>query len=224
MKVLLVDADPQGSVGLSLTRHTKNLRGFFDFLGEEEADLESVVVKTRLETMHIVPAGQGSNYDMNEGYAGSAEADVERFLDAAAAADYDMCVVDTAAGMFGVTRDVLSHVGAVIVPQQAEPLGIRSMPKMLNALRAMRQVNPSLNVLGVLLTMVQANLPESLESSAAIREMLPESLVFKREIPRDGMVIRASSRGLPVGVLNENGLLIDVFDGICDEILTKLGD
>ena len=34
MNTLLVDADPQGSVGLSLTRQSRLLSGFYDFLAD----------------------------------------------------------------------------------------------------------------------------------------------------------------------------------------------
>ncbi len=36
-KVLVIDADPQGSVGLSLTKKTRTLKGFFDYLSDAGA-------------------------------------------------------------------------------------------------------------------------------------------------------------------------------------------
>jgi chromosome partitioning protein len=64
-----------------------------------------------------------------------------------------------------VTADVLTAANAVMIPQQAEPLGIRSVPKMLEALTRMRIVNPHLKVLGVVLTMMQVKLPESRDTA-----------------------------------------------------------
>ncbi len=66
-KVLVIDADPQGSVGLSLTKKTRTLKGFFDYLSDAKASFESVIVPTRMETLSLVPAGQGSDYDVSFG-------------------------------------------------------------------------------------------------------------------------------------------------------------
>ena len=133
-----------------------------------------------------------------------------------------MCVVDTAAGLFGATADVLSAATAVIVPQQAEPLGIRSVPKMLEVLARMRIVNPKLNILGVVLTMMQANLAESRETVQALRNLLPSEMVLKTVIPRDDLFIRASAKGLPVGVMESGAGALAVFDSMRAEIEAKL--
>jgi len=223
-KVLIIDADPQGSVGLSLTRKTRELKGFFDYLSDPTADFESMVVPTRMDTLSLVPAGQGSEYDMTFGYEApkSSKEGVKSFLKEAEKAGYDICIVDTAAGLFGVTQDALTEVDAVLVPQQAEPLGIRSMPKMLEALKKVRSLSPKLQILGVVLTMVQKNLRESTEACYGLRSILPEKLVMMAEIPRGDVFIQASARGLPVGVLKGGQRVSEKFDILRKEIEQKL--
>ena len=130
--------------------------------------------------------------------------------------------MDTAAGLFGATADVLSAATAVMVPQQAEPLGIRSVPKMLEALTRMRIVNPQLHILGVVLTMMQAKLPESRDTVQALRGLLPPELVMRTVVPRDDLFIRASARGLPVGVMDEGAQALAVFDRLRTEVEAKL--
>jgi chromosome partitioning protein len=136
---------------------------------------------------------------------------------------YEVCIIDSAAGLFGVTADVLSLSNAVIIPQQAEPLGVRSVPKMLEALTKMRVVNPRLNVLGVVMTMVQESLAESLDSVSALRELLPANLVMRDVVPRNDLFIRASAKGLPVGVMGGGEEMLKVFDDIRKEVIAKLG-
>ncbi len=223
-KVLIIDADPQGSVGLSLTKKTRMLKGFFDYLSDVSTSFESVVVPTRLETLSLVPAGQGSDYDMNFGYEADSgvAASVKLFLNDAEQAGYDICIVDTAAGLFGITKDILVEVDAVLVPQQSEPLGIRSMPKMLEALKKVRFQNPKMQILGVLLTMVQRELRESVEAGQGLRSVLPSNLVMATEIPRDDLFIRASARGIPVGALAEGARVLEEFNKLRREIERKL--
>lgn len=222
-RTLLVDADPQGSVGLSLTRQSRMLHGFYDAIDDPSLGLEKLVVPTRLRTMSIVPAGQRSEYELAEATLAESKPGIRRFFRMAEELGYDVCIIDSAAGLFGVTADVLSVVNSVLIPQQAEPLGVRSVPKMLEALTRMRSVNPHLNVLGVIMTMVQDRLPESLDSVKALRGLLPPSMVMQDVVPRDDLFIRASAKGLPVGVMAESADVTSVFDGIRVEIESKLG-
>ena len=221
-KTLLIDSDPQGSVGLSLTRQSRNLTGFYDFLSDSAMTVDEVIVPTRSETFSLVASGQGSDYEMNGGLPGSSRHRLRTFLEDVEASGIEVCIIDTAAGLFGVTADVLSVSSGVIVPQQAEPLGVRSVPKMLEALARMRAVNPRLEVLGVVLTMVQANLDESRESAAALRSILPAKMVLRSEVPRDDLFIKASARGLPIGVMPEGSGALTIFDNLRSDIEERL--
>lgn len=222
VRTLLVDADPQGSVGLSLTRQSRLLSGFYDYLSDPGIPLDRLIVPTRLETFSLVASGQASDYEAGGGGMGAHLARVRSFLRSVAARGFDLCLIDTAAGLFGVTGDVIASSDAIMIPQQAEPLGIRSVPKLLEGLNRLRVMNPRLSVLGVCLTMVQHDLAESIEAASALRELLPQDMVFNTQIPRDGLFVRASARGLPVGVLDDGAGAQVVFDALRAEIEAKL--
>jgi len=222
VKTLLVDADPQGSVGLSLTRQSRLLTGFYDYLADPGIPMDRLIVPTRLDTFALVACGQASDYEAGGGGMGAHLARVRAFLRGVEGRGFDLCLIDTAAGLFGVTGDVIASSDAVMIPQQAEPLGIRSVPKLLEGLNRLRVMNPRLNVLGVCLTMVQQDLAESTEAAHALRELLPQDMVFRTQIPRDGLFVRASARGLPIGVLEEGAGALAVFDSLRAEIDSKL--
>ena len=219
---LLVDADPQGSVGLSLTRQSRLLSGFYDFLADPGLPLDRLIVPTRLATFSLMASGQASDYEVGSGGTGTHLARVRAFLRSVTDRGFEMCLIDTAAGLFGVTGDIIASADAVLIPQQAEPLGIRSVPKLLEGLNRLRIMNPRLNVLGVCLSMVQADLAESREVATSLRQLLPPDMVFQTQIPRDPLFIRASARGLPVGVLEEGAGALAVFDSLRAEIEAKL--
>jgi len=221
-RTLLVDADPQGSVGLSLTRQTSQLTGFYDFLTTPNIPLERLIMPTRLPTLALVASGQADDYEAGGGGMGTHLARIKAFLRGVAARGFELCLIDTAAGLYGVSGDVIAASDALMIPQQAEPLGIRSVPRLLDGLARLRIMNPRLNVLGVCLTMVQYDLPESTEAAAALRRLLPPALVFQTQIPRDGLFIRASARGLPVGLLPDGAPAQAVFDALRTEITAKL--
>jgi chromosome partitioning protein len=184
--------------------------------------MDRLIVPTRLETFSLVASGQASDYEAAGGGMGTHLARVRGFFRSAAARGFDLCLIDTAAGLFGVTGDVIASSDAIMIPQQAEPLGIRSVPKLLEGLNRLRVMNPRLTVLGVCLTMVQKELAESTEAAAALRQLLPTDMVFQTQIPRDGLFVRASARGLPVGVLEDGAGAQFVFDSLRAEIEAKL--
>lgn len=222
VRTLLVDADPQGSVGLSLTRQSGLLAGFYDYLTDPGLAIGRLIVPTRLPTFALVACGHASDYEAGGGGMGAHLARVRAFLRGVAASGYDLCLIDTAAGLFGVTGDVISASDALLLPQQAEPLGIRSVPKLLEGLQRLRIMNPRLSVLGVCLTMVQYDLAESLEATVALRQLLPPEMVFRTQIPRDGLFVRASARGLPIGLLQGGAAGQRVFDALRTEIDAKI--
>lgn len=222
-RTLLVDADPQGSVGLSLTRQSRVLPGFYDLMADPVYPIERLIVSTRLETFSLVATGQTSDYELGGGGMGVTLHRVREFLRSVEGKGFDVCIIDTAAGLFGVTADILSASSAVIIPQQAEPLGIRSVPKLMSALARMKVVNPNLSVLGLLITMMQPNLAESRESAEALKEILPPEMFFQTMIPRDDIFIRASARGLPVGAMENGAGAMAVYDQVRMEVEAKLG-
>ncbi len=222
VKTLLVDADPQGSVGLSLTRQSRLLAGFYDYLADPKIPLERLIVPTRLKTFSLVPSGQGSDYEAGSGGMGAHLTRIKAFLAGVSAQGFDLCLIDTAAGLFGISGDVISSSDAIMIPQQSEPLGIRSVPKLLEGLQRLRVMNPRLSVLGVCLTMVQEDLTESTGAAVALRQLLPPAMVFQTQIPRDGLFVRASARGLPVGVLDDGAPVQRIFDSLRGEIETKI--
>ncbi len=176
---------------------------------------------TRLETFALVASGQASDYEVGGAPTGANLSRVRSFLRSVEARGFDICLIDTPAGLFGPTADIIASSDAVLVPQQAEPLGIRSVPKMLEGLNRLRVIHPRLVVLGVLMTMVPSEMAESRESVMALRH-LPQDFVFRTMIPRDPLFVRASARGLPVGVLEDGAGALAVFDSLRAEIEAKL--
>ena len=220
-KVLLIDLDPQGSVGLSLTKKSSKLNGFFDYLENPELKAKDTITQTKLETMSIVTAGRDSYLGLSSTLDIHKVQRLEAFFKEVKELDYDLCLVDTASGLFGFAGEMLNLSDGVFVPQQCEPLGIRSVPKLFQALVGIKEKNPNLQILGILLTMVQKELEESLESAEGLREILPAEFIFDIQIPRDNIFIKASAKGLPVALLPESEEIAQVFEDLRDEIYRK---
>ena len=200
---LLVDTDPQGAVGLSLTRTSRSKVGFFDFL-TGRVPLERTILSSRLPELSILPAGQ---YDACARQGLPLHEAPERLADLLRSAELrgvECLVVDTAAGLAGLTEAVVKACDYVVVPQQAEPLAVRSLPHLLETLARFRSEGAAVKVAGILLTMVMNDHEMSLKVAREIRELLPQDLLFKQSIPRMGSFLEASALGVPVALLKRN--------------------
>lgn len=221
--ILLVDTDPQGGVGLSLARSTRAKQGFYDFLcGDREFD--KLVLATRLPELQILPAGQ---YDasVRRGWpASEVPARLADLLRAAELRGVDCLIMDTAAGLNGMSETVIKACDFVILPQQAEPLAVRSVPHMLETLSRFRSEGAGVKVAGILMTMVMTGHSISQKVVSELRAMLPGSLLFDQQVPRMDTFLEASAMGVPVALLKRNPppeALI--FDQIAAEIEQRTG-
>ncbi len=220
---LLVDTDPQGAVGLSLARSTRERRGFYDFL-TSGLDLAEVILPTRLPEFSIVPAGQYDSCMRHGATLGDAPARIRDLLRAAELRGIDLVLLDTAAGLVGLTETVVKGCDYVIIPQQAEPLAARSIPHMLETLARFRAEGAPVKVAAILLTMVMTDHEMSLKVARELRQMLPPELMFKQSIPRLPSFLEASARGVPVALLKHNPppeALI--FDQLAAELEGRIG-
>ncbi len=219
---LLIDTDPQGSVGFSLSEKARRCAGFYDALRQRDSG-DSYILSTRLPELNIMPAGQlESFFDVKPtGYDGAA--DIRRILDNTRRRGFQIVIVDTPAGLTGYTADVLRSADYALVPQQAEPLGVRSMPQMLQALTQLRQQGARIELAGILLTMMQHEQRESAEVVRELRQIIPPRLLFECVVPRDPLFIRASGLGVPLGLLFNNPPAPAVaFDQLAAEVETRL--
>lgn len=221
--LLLVDTDPQGAVGLSLARSTRVRAGFYDFLGGHQ-NLRELVLPTRLPEFSIMPAGQYDTIMRMGVQLFDSGARIRDLLRAAQLAGFDVVLFDTAAGLTGVTESIIKSVDYALLPQQSEPLAVRSVPHMLETLARFRAEGSGVKVAGVLLSMVMEDSPTSLQVARELRQILPPDLMFKQSIPRLPSFLEASAYGVPVGLLRQNPPPeAFLFDQIAAELEARIG-
>ena len=220
---LLVDTDPQGAVGLSLAKSTRLKTGFYDFIAGG-AEVKDFILTTRLPEFSILPAG---HYDAVSRQGLHLEGVPRRIRDLLRGAELhgvDCVLLDTAAGLTGVTEMVVKAADYALIPQQSEPLAVRSVPHMLETLARFRAEGAGTKVAGVLLSMVMSDSPVSLQVARELRQVLPPELVFTQSIPRLQSFLEASAQGLPVALLKKNPPPEAIlFDQIAAELEERVG-
>jgi chromosome partitioning protein len=223
-RTLLVDTDPQGAVGLSLARSTRQRQGFYDVLSGT-ATLKDCLLVSRLPELSILPAGQ---YDaaVRQGLPATA-AIIPRVFDLhreIQQAGFDLVIFDTAAGLSGLTEQIVKSAHFVLIPQQCEPLAVRSVPHMLETLGRYRTEGATVRLAGVLLSMLMEASPVSVQVARELREIMPPEFVFRQSIPRLPSFLDAAALGVPVALLYATpppeALL---FDQIAAELEQRIG-
>jgi len=220
--VLLVDTDPQGSVGSSLSEKARHRAGFYDAVNSG-ASPEGLVMDTRMPELKILTAGRSESFFEIRGEEPDAGMAIGAILRMAAGRGFDVVIFDTAAGVGGSTGALLRLVDHVLIPQQAEPLCVRSIPLFLKAVAGLRGEGCRLQVAGILMTMVQEGEAESREVVRQLRAALPTGLMLDCAVPRDGLFLKASGAGVPVALLSHRPPAPAlVFDQLAAELEMKL--
>ncbi len=161
-RVLLVDADPQGNatvhVGVpqadvvTLTEAGRVL--YHALMGK--AKLADVIRPTGVEGLDVVPSSIALASADTElpGNLTNAQTAMAEMLDAVRG-DYDFIMIDCAPNLGAVTINALTAADYVLIPCQAEPHAILGVNAFLDTVaRIQRRLNPGLQVLGVLPTML----------------------------------------------------------------------
>lgn len=220
---LLVDTDPQGGVGLSLARSTRSKQGFYDLLTGEK-NFSKLVLSTRLPELRILPSGQYDACARRGWSQAEVPARIADLLRMAELNGVDCVLLDTAAGLNGMSEAVVKASDYVVLPQQAEPLAVRSVPHMLETLSRFRAEGSGVKVAGILLTMVMNEHQISQKVVSELRSLLPADLMFDQTIPRVASFLEASAMGVPVALIKRNPppeALI--FDQLAAEIEQRTG-
>ncbi len=147
-KVLLVDADPQGNLGVSLGIKVDELeKTLYDVLLDAEAiPIESVIIKTPFG-LDVVPSNidlAGAEIELMD------EVAREQILKEALAPTlprYDFVLIDCPPSLGLLVINALTAAHIVIIPVQTEFLAMRGIKQLLRTiLKVQRRTNPNLKV------------------------------------------------------------------------------
>jgi len=191
--VLLVDLDPQGNVtsGLGLPKQ-EVVASTYEVLSGQ-ATLADAVHETRVPGLFVLPA--------NNNLAG---AEVElvsetrrefKLAEALAPASYEFIIIDCPPSLGLLTVNGLTAAQSVLIPVQAEYYALEGLGQLLETIQRVRQgVNPSLELLGVAITMYDKRTSLSEQVLTEIRNYFGDK-VFKTVIPRNVRLAEAPSFG-----------------------------
>ena len=199
-KVLMIDMDPQGNAtsGLGISK-SKIKNTIYDVI-IGRCDAKDAIIKTRFKNLSVIPATidlAGAELELHE----LDELDNSNFTKIALDSikdDYDYIFIDCPPSLGMLTVKALSVSDGIVIPMQCEFYSLEGMSQLLNTVKKIRQIyNPSLQIVGMLLTMYNGRLTLTNQVVAELKKYYSE-LLFKVPISRTVRLSEAPGYGEPI--------------------------
>ncbi len=221
LPTLLVDADPQANASAGLgVRVDDPARSTYGLL-QGSVPVAEVVVPTCVPRLSLVPSCPdlaGAVIEL------AAADDHERALAEALHGgldSYRFVFIDCPPSLDLLTVNALTAAGEVLVPVQAEYYALEGLAHLLETITLVRErLNPGLEILGVLVTMLDSRTRLGREVAAEVREHLGTH-VFEAVVPRNVRLSEAPSHGLPISRYDATCVGCDAYFDLAKEVVSR---
>lgn len=229
-KVLLVDLDSQGNsttgVGIAKSGHEKSI---YDLI-MDRATLQEVIIKTEFKNLYIIPASinlAGADIELMErskmDHSFNKSYQLKKYLDVAKET-FDYIIIDCPPSLGILTTNALTAANSVIIPVQCEFFALEGITQLLQSiLMAQKTLNPTLDIEGVLLTMLDSRTILGLEVVEEIKAYFKEK-VYDTIIPRLIRLSEAPSHGKPILAYDPKNRGTVAYLNLAKEVIDKNGN
>lgn len=225
-KVLLIDGDPQGSLTISLgnPQPDKLPVTLSDMMGKiltEQLISPGEGILHHAEGIDLMPADiQLSGMEVSLVNAISRETVLRQYLDAIKG-EYTHILIDCQPSLGMLTVNALAASNRVLIPVQAEYLPAKGLEQLLQTISKVRkQINPKLQIDGILLTMVDNRTNFARDISSLLRDTYGEKIkVFGTEIPHSVRAKESSAEGKSVYAHDPAGKVAEAYENLTKEVL-----
>lgn len=222
-KVLLVDFDPQGNAtsGLGVDKDKLNITMSDVMLGKKL--LKDTIITTDYKNLWLAPSTP--HLANTEAELAQAERRFNRLKVAieSVANQYDFILIDSPPSLSLLTVNGLIAARYILLPVQAEFYALEGLGQLLETMKLVRKnINPTLDLLGVLPTMINSRTSLSQQVYEEIKQHFPGK-VFKQTIPRNIRLAEAPSYGVPIGEYDKWSKGARAYKAVAKEVIERVG-
>ncbi len=221
-RVLLIDSDAQGNATSGVGISKKNVTCSTAEVLLDGADPAEAVIRTDFENLWVTPATislAGAEFSLFD------EPDRVRRLKAFTdkCDGFDLIMIDCPPSLSLLTVNALTAADGVVIPMQAEYYALEGLSQLMMTIRRVKDTyNPTLCVLGILITMFNGRLNLSSAVVGEIKKYYGDKL-FKTMIPRAVKLSEAPSFGRPINYHDKYSRATDAYREVTEELLSRLG-
>ncbi len=220
-RTLLVDFDPQGNATSGLGIDKQSLGATMSEVVMRQIDLANIVLPTEYKNLSIAPATP--HLANTEVELAQAEGRFIRLREALRkATEYDYIIIDSPPSLSLLTVNGMVAANYVLLPVQAEFYALEGLGQLLESMKLIKKgLNPPLELLGVLATMMDSRTTLSGQVHAEIKKYFPDK-IFKSSIPRNIRLAEAPSHGAPVGAYDRFSKGSRAYKALAREIIERV--
>jgi len=224
--VLLIDADPQHSLTISLgvknpDKLSDTLSTIMDaILQETEIHPISGIIHN-IEGVDLLPANNSlSGMELTLVPVIGRETVIQQYIELVKDR-YDYVIFDTSPSLGLLTVNALAASDYVMIPVTAKYLDAKGLELLLKTISQVRRLfNPNLSVGGILLTMVDSRMKYTHEIIALIERAYGDNIrIFDERIPRSVRAAETSAAGQSIFSYDPHGKVAAAYAMLSEEVL-----
>ena len=134
--------------------------------------------------------------------------------------NYDYVLIDCMPSLGMLTINALAAADSVIIPTQPHYLSAKGLELLLRSVsKVRRQINPHLRIDGILMTMVMPRTNISKEVTALVKSVYGQNIkVFDAQIPHSIRAVEATAEGKSIFAYDKNGKVAAAYEQFGKEV------
>ena len=229
-KVLLIDLDPQGNTTTGVGINKGEIeRSIYDVL-IGECKITEAMIKTKYKNFYVVPssiylAGLGTELlEKSRENAEFKKGDQLKNSLVDIRESFDYIILDCPPSLDVITTNALTASNSVIIPVQCEFFALEGITQLLRSImKVQKTLNPTLDIEGVLLTMLDSRTNLGFEVVEDIRSFFKEK-VYNTIIPRLVRLTEAPSHGEPIVAYDPKSRGSEAYINLAKEVIERNGN
>ena len=225
-KVLLIDADAQGSLTASLGYENPDAMEYTlvtalgKIINEEDIDPQEGILHHE-EGVDLMPSNiELSGVEVSLVNVMSRELVLKEYLETIKD-QYSYVLVDCMPSLGMVTVNAFAAADSVLIPVQAAYLPAKGLEQLIKTIQKVkRQINPGLEIEGILMTMVDGRTNYAKEIMQLLSEGYGDQIrFFKNNIPLSVRAAEISAIGVSIYEHDPKGRVAEAYQSLTKEVL-----
>jgi chromosome partitioning protein len=225
-KTLIIDADPQHSLTVSLGVKEPDKLPFTlatamnNIINETDFDPTAGLIR-HSEGVDLLPANNSlTGIELALAPLIGRETVLRQYIDKVQPL-YDFILIDSAPTLELLTVNSLAAANSVIIPLVPKYLDAKGLELLLRSVAQIRrQINPSLEIDGILLTMVDRRANFTRDIIALVENAYGSSIrIFGEYVPRSVRAAESTARGISIFQHDPKGKVAAAYQALTEEVM-----